>query len=49
MGVPAVMSAKIIWDVAFYWGFIGLMYVNGRFVSVADDPGFVPYLDGIIA
>ncbi len=49
MGVPAVMSAKIIWDVAFYWGFIGLMYVNGRFVSVADDPGFVPYLDGVIA
>ncbi len=49
MGSPIVMSAKIIWDVAFYWGFIGLLYVNGRFVSVADDPGFVPYLDGIIA
>lgn len=49
MGVPTVMSAKIIWDVAFYWGFIGLLYVNGRFVSVADDPGFVPHLEGIIA
>jgi flavin-dependent dehydrogenase len=49
MGTPTVMSAKIIWDVAFYWGFIGLLYMNGRFVSVADDPGFVPYLDGLIA
>lgn len=49
MGTPAVMSAKIIWDVAFYWGFVGLLYVNGRFVRVADDPSFVPHLDGLIA
>ena len=49
MGVPSVMSAKIIWDVAFYWGFIGLLYVNDRFVRLADDPAFVPYLDGLIA
>jgi flavin-dependent dehydrogenase len=49
MGTPTVMSSKIIWDVAFYWGFVGLLYVNGRFVSVADDPGFVPYLEGLIA
>ncbi len=48
MGTPAVMSAKIIWDVAFYWGFIGLLYMNGRFVSIADDPGFVPHLEGLI-
>lgn len=49
MGTPTVMSAKIIWDVAFYWGFVGLLYMNGRFVTVADDPGFVPYLEGLIA
>jgi 2-polyprenyl-6-methoxyphenol hydroxylase-like FAD-dependent oxidoreductase len=49
MGVPNVMSAKIIWDVAFYWGFIGLLYINGRFVGLADDPAFVPHLDGLIA
>src|SRR6476620_4224842 len=49
MGTPTVMSAKIIWDVAFYWGFVGLLYVNDRFVGVADDPGVVPYLDGFIA
>ena len=49
MGTPAVMSAKVIWDVAFYWGFIGLLYVNDRFVKVADEPDFVPYLEGLIA
>ena len=46
MGSPAVMTAKVIWDIAFYWGFLGLMYSNGRFVSVADDPGVVPHLEG---
>lgn len=49
MGTPAVMSAKIIWDVAFYWGFIGLLYMNNRFVRVADEPEFVPHLEGLIA
>jgi flavin-dependent dehydrogenase len=48
MGTPTVMSAKIIWDVAFYWGFIGLLYMNGKFVGLADDPGFVPHLEGLI-
>lgn len=49
MGTPTVMSAKIVWDVAFYWGFVGFLYMNGRFVSIADDPGFVPHLEGLIA
>ncbi|MGA8329357.1 MAG: halogenase, partial [Mycobacterium sp.] len=48
MGSPAVMSAKVIWDIAFYWGFLGFMYSNGRFVSVADDPGLVPQLEDLI-
>ncbi|BBX44794.1 lycopene cyclase family protein [Mycobacterium cookii] len=48
MGSPVVMSAKVIWDIAFYWGFLGFLYSNGRFVSVADDPEVVPYLDGMI-
>ncbi|WP_156763456.1 NAD(P)/FAD-dependent oxidoreductase [Mycobacterium scrofulaceum] len=48
MGSPAVMSAKVIWDIAFYWGFIGLLYRNGRFVTVADDPQVVPHLEGLI-
>lgn len=49
MGAPAVMATKIIWDIAFYWGFIGLLYINGRFVGIADEPTFVPHLDGLIA
>lgn len=48
MGVPAVMTAKVVWDVAFYWGFIGLLYRNNRFVRIADDPEFVPHLQGLI-
>ncbi|OBK23662.1 halogenase [Mycobacterium asiaticum] len=48
MGSPAVMSAKVIWDIAFYWGFLGLFYANGRFVSVADDPAVVPHLQRLI-
>nr|WP_156349402.1 MULTISPECIES: lycopene cyclase family protein [unclassified Mycobacterium] len=48
MGSPAVMSAKVIWDIAFYWGFVGLLYSNGRFVTVADDPQVVPHLEGLI-
>jgi 2-polyprenyl-6-methoxyphenol hydroxylase-like FAD-dependent oxidoreductase len=48
MGSPPVMTAKVIWDIAFYWGFLGFLYSNGRFVSVADDPEVVPYLDGLI-
>ena len=48
MGSPTVMSAKVIWDIAFYWGFVGLLYSNDRFVTVADDPEIVPHLQGMI-
>ena len=48
MGSPTVMSAKVIWDIAFYWGFVGLLYANDRFVSVAEDPEVVPHLQGLI-
>ncbi|WP_293240856.1 lycopene cyclase family protein [Mycolicibacterium sp.] len=48
MGTPTVMGAKVVWDVAFYWGFVGFLYSNGRFASVADDPEVVPYLEGLI-
>jgi flavin-dependent dehydrogenase len=48
LGSPAVMSAKVIWDIAFYWGFLGFLYSNGRFVRVADDQSVVPHLEGLI-
>ncbi len=49
MGTPAVMSAKVIWDIGFYWGFIGMLYMNDRYVRLTDDPEFVPELEGLIA
>ncbi|BBZ17982.1 halogenase [Mycolicibacterium gadium] len=49
MGSAPVMSSKIVWDIAFYWGFVGLLYTNDRFVRVADEPDFVPHLEGLIA
>lgn len=48
MGSPTVMTAKIIWDIAFYWGFVGFLYSNDRFTTVADDQQVVPYLQGLI-
>jgi 2-polyprenyl-6-methoxyphenol hydroxylase-like FAD-dependent oxidoreductase len=48
MGWPAVMSAKVIWDIAFYWGFLGFFYSNDRFADVADDPALVPQMEGLI-
>jgi 2-polyprenyl-6-methoxyphenol hydroxylase-like FAD-dependent oxidoreductase len=48
MGSPTVMATKVIWDIAFYWGFIGFLYSNDRFTQVADDPELVPYLQGLI-
>ncbi|WP_343061792.1 NAD(P)/FAD-dependent oxidoreductase [Mycobacterium vicinigordonae] len=48
MGSPTVMSAKVIWDIAFYWGFLGLFYTNDRFADVADDPSVVPHLQRMI-
>lgn len=30
MGNPQVMSAKIVWDFAIYWGFLALQFLGGR-------------------
>lgn len=48
MGSPAVMSSKIIWDIAFYWGFLGFLYINDRFVNAADDPAVLRILQDLI-
>ncbi|MEK8069605.1 NAD(P)/FAD-dependent oxidoreductase [Rhodococcoides navarretei] len=48
MAAPKVMTSKIIWDVALYWGFLGFLYVNDRFVTVADDPSIVPGLERMV-
>ncbi len=48
MAAPKVMTAKIVWDVALYWGFLGFLYVNDRFTTVADDPSIVPGLERLV-
>ncbi|RJQ75662.1 halogenase [Pseudonocardiaceae bacterium YIM PH 21723] len=47
MGHPEVMSSKVIWDTAFYWGVFGLLFFQDKFrsaatnVSVAADLGWL--------
>jgi flavin-dependent dehydrogenase len=38
MGNAQVMTAKIIWDTAFYWGVFGLLYFHDTFRRIADSP-----------
>ena len=38
MGNARVMSSKVIWDTAFYWGVFGLLFFQDRFRSVATSP-----------
>ncbi|MGV8873325.1 MAG: NAD(P)/FAD-dependent oxidoreductase [Rhodococcus sp. (in: high G+C Gram-positive bacteria)] len=48
MAAPKVMTSKIVWDVALYWGFLGFLFVNDRFTTVADDPSIVPGLERLV-
>lgn len=38
MGNPQVMSSKVIWDTAFYWGVFGLLFFQDKFRSAATAP-----------
>lgn len=38
MGNARVMTSKVIWDTAFYWGVFGLLFFQDRFRAVADSP-----------
>jgi hypothetical protein len=38
MGNARVMSSKVIWDTAFYWGVFGLLFFQDRFRTIADSP-----------
>ena len=38
MGNARVMSSKVIWDTAFYWGVFGLLFFQDRFRAVAGSP-----------
>ncbi len=38
MGNARVMSSKVIWDTAFYWGVFGLLFFQDQFRTVAGRP-----------
>jgi len=38
MGNARVMTSKVIWDTAFYWGVFGLLFFQDRFRTVANSP-----------
>jgi hypothetical protein len=38
MGNAQVMSSKVIWDTAFYWGVFGLLFFQDKFHSAATSP-----------
>lgn len=38
MGNARVMSSKVIWDTAFYWGVFGLLFFHDKFRSAATIP-----------
>jgi flavin-dependent dehydrogenase len=38
MGNPRVMTSKVIWDTAFYWGVFGLLFFHDKFRSAATIP-----------
>lgn len=41
MSNPAVMSAKVIWDTAFYWAVFGFLFFHGQFRNVGQNPALV--------
>jgi flavin-dependent dehydrogenase len=38
MGNARVMSSKVIWDTAFYWGVFGTLFFNDKFRDLSDSP-----------
>lgn len=49
MGNPQVMSSKVIWDTAFYWGVFGLLFFNDKFKSAATTPSIASNLTRLTA
>jgi len=38
MDTAQIMTTKIIWDIAFYWGTFGLLYFHDAFCTIAERP-----------
>ncbi|MDN5898492.1 MAG: FAD-dependent monooxygenase [Brachybacterium sp.] len=49
MGNAQVMSAKVIWDTAFYWAVFGLLYFQDKFRHVGAMPSVAETLEELSA
>ncbi|MGH3613341.1 MAG: NAD(P)/FAD-dependent oxidoreductase [Pseudonocardia sp.] len=38
MGHPTVMTTKVIWDTAFYWGVFALLFFSDKFRRISERP-----------
>lgn len=45
MGNAAVMTSKIIWDTAFYWGVFGFLFFHGQFRNLAQSSSLIGDLE----
>ncbi|MDF0531687.1 tryptophan 7-halogenase [Tsukamurella sp. 8F] len=45
MGNARVMSSKVIWDTAFYWGVFGLLFFQDKFRVAATTPAIAANLE----
>lgn len=45
MGNAQVMTSKVIWDTAFYWGVFGLLFFHDKFSSAATTPSVAANLE----
>ncbi|MEC3957768.1 tryptophan 7-halogenase [Nocardia sp. CDC153] len=38
MGSARIMSSKVVWDTAFYWGVFGLLFFHDKFRTISANP-----------
>ena len=44
MGSARIMSSKVIWDTAFYWGVFGLLFFHDKFRTISTIPSIAANL-----
>ncbi|TDT30090.1 NAD(P)/FAD-dependent oxidoreductase [Naumannella halotolerans] len=47
LGNASVMTAKVIWDTAFYWAVFGFLFFHGRFLNVGTNQSMINDLEGL--
>lgn len=49
LGNATVMTAKVIWDTAFYWAVFGFLFFHGKFLNVGTNQSMINDLEGLTA